>query len=54
MVGAMGALSALEASALSSPVSLGGRTEAEAGAGPDSRRGLGGGASLRDGGATES
>ena len=54
IVGAIGALSALDASALSRPVSPGGRTEGGPDAGPESRRGFGGGASLREVGATES
>jgi hypothetical protein len=54
IVGAMGALSALEASALSSPESPGGRTDGGLEADPESRFGFGGGASFREVGATES
>jgi len=54
IVGAMGALSAFDASAVSSPESPGGRTDGGREADPESRFGFGGGASFREVGATES
>jgi len=53
IVGAIGALSALDVIALSSAASAGGLTEGGPDVGPESRRGFGGGASFREG-ATES
>src|SRR5258707_15401510 len=54
MLGVSGALRALAGIAASIAASLGGRSEGGLDAGPESRRGLGGGARLRDVGRTES